>query len=56
MVLTLKPFSLFYYNETVQCRGMKGDSVELQQTVCVQYLEFNEVKVYGSIALLVIGK
>ena len=49
-----KPLSN-YYNETVQCGGKKGDSVKIEQTGCVMYLQVNEMKVYRT-ALLAIGK
>ena len=50
----LTPLS-FYYNETVQCGGKRGDSVKIEQTSCVELLRVYEMKVYGT-ALLAIGK
>ena len=45
----------YYYNETVQCGGKRGDSVKIEQTGCVKVLQVNEMKVYRT-ALLAIGK
>ena len=42
----VKPIS-FYYNEAMQCGGKKGDSVKLQQTNCVNFLNVYEMKVWG---------
>ena len=41
----VKPLS-FYYNETVQCEGKKGDSVKIEKKSCVRHLTVSEMKVY----------
>ena len=45
----------YYYNETVQCGGKRGDSVKIEQTSCVTSLLVYDMKVYRT-ALLAIGK
>ena len=41
----------YYYNETVQCGGKRGDSVMLKQTGFTTILEVYEIKVYGEISV-----
>ena len=46
-ILTCKPWISLYYNEAVQCGGMEGDIVEVQQTGCVHRLSIFKITVWG---------
>jgi len=47
---TYTGISSFYYNETVKCGGKRGDSVMLEMTNCLQYVQIYEIKAYNGTA------
>ena len=45
----------YYYNETVQCGGKKGDSVKIEQTGCSAGFCIHEIDAYY-LKLVIEGK